>query len=66
MPRLSEQQRYELQFFIGRKGSLQYCGKCTNCIKDCKQSFRVFMFCCPSYVDRHQKSQKVTKNKPDQ
>ena len=39
-------------FFRNEKGLLTYCGKCTHCTENCKQSFRARVILCPKYRDR--------------
>lgn len=60
MAKLSNSQKQDLHFFLSSDDKVKYCSKCANCANDCKQSYRVKIWHCLDYVDRH----KVTKNKP--
>jgi hypothetical protein len=49
MPRLSKRAKQEWSFFIGENGRRQYNLQCRQCQRECKQSFRAEIVCCPVY-----------------
>ncbi|WP_147518343.1 hypothetical protein [Ruminococcus sp. BSD2780120874_150323_B10] len=53
MARLSKKLKQEWDFFISPKtGRRTYNDLCRKCRKDCKQSFRAIVVCCPLYCSK--------------
>ena len=53
MARLSKKLKQEWDFFISPKtGRRTYNDLCRKCRKDCKQSFRAIVVCCPMYCSK--------------
>lgn len=64
MARLSKKLKQEWDFFISPKtGRRTYNDLCRKCRKDCKQSFRAIVVCCPLYCSK--RSIKSTPNGND-
>ena len=62
MPKLTRAVKEEMQFFINAQGRLQYTWKCSLCVNDCKQSFRVSKVVCSHYLDRRKNYLKCEKS----
>lgn len=52
MPRMSKKMKQEWALFIGPGGRRQYNELCRRCQKECKQSYRVIVERCPSYISK--------------
>ena len=61
MPRMSKKRKHEMMFFLNDRNRITFNELCLKCIKDCKQSFRVFVIQCPLFV-RKEKSNGKTRN----
>ncbi len=48
-----------MQFYRDKFGNIEYCAKCTHCTMDCKQSFRVQIHSCKSYIDGRKNGEQV-------
>jgi hypothetical protein len=55
MPKLSKQEREEWDFYIDENGRRKYAGRCRDCVRDCKQSYRAKIVYCPRYICRQKK-----------
>ena len=42
----------EWAFFLDENGEKKYCEKCLGCSRECKQSFRATVVCCPKYLPK--------------
>lgn len=51
----SKKWRLEWAFFLGGNGRRQYHSLCRNCVRSCKQSFRVKQLACPHYSSKRAK-----------
>ncbi len=54
---MSRSQRWKLEWasFLGENGRRQYNRICRDCVRDCKQSFRVILVECPRYCPQGMK-----------
>ena len=51
----SKKWHLEWAFFLGGNGRRQYHSLCRNCVRSCKQSFRVKQLACPHYSSKRAK-----------
>ncbi|WP_287492970.1 hypothetical protein [Sellimonas sp.] len=69
MPRMSKKRKQELSFFLNERGRVTHNETCRKCIRDCKQSFRANVLCCPCYVSKRSYRRKIRqqqKNEQDE
>lgn len=55
MARMTKSQKHELSLFLDEQGRIQYNEICQQCSRECKQSFRAFLFACGRYKERKEK-----------
>ena len=55
MPRMSKRDKEEMNFFLDEHGRISYNEQCRKCERDCKQSFRAIIVCCPEYNSKRRK-----------
>ena len=48
----SKHWKSEWEMFIGSDGRRKYNPLCKKCARDCKQSFKVIVVDCPSYISK--------------
>ncbi len=53
MPRMSKRDKAENAFFLTENGRIKYNEKCVRCMKECKQSYRAKVICCPIYQRKY-------------
>ena len=56
----SKKWRLEWSLFLSEKGRRKYNKVCKRCARDCKQSFRADVVCCPRYQSRSSKNPNVS------
>lgn len=56
----SKKWRLEWSLFLSEKGRRKYNKVCKQCVRDCKQSFRTDVVCCPRYQSRSSKKADVS------
>lgn len=39
----------DMDFFKNKKDEIQYCVKCQQCNKECKQSYKIKYISCPKF-----------------
>lgn len=52
MSRMSKKQKEEMAFFLDERGRINYHEKCRQCVRECKQSYRVKGIYCPLYESK--------------
>ena len=55
MPRMSNRDKEEMNFFLDEHGRIRYAERCRQCERDCKQSFRAVIVQCPEYNSKRRK-----------
>lgn len=52
MSRMSKKDKEEYQIFLDDRGRMSYNKQCRNCVRECKQSYRVDIVYCPIYKSK--------------
>lgn len=52
MPRMPKYLKEEWAFFLDGNGRKAYNELCRKCERNCKQSFRATIICCPLYISK--------------
>lgn len=52
MSRMNKKKRFEMDFFLNRKGRIAFNRLCLACVHSCKQSHRAIVIICPKYKSK--------------
>lgn len=52
MGRMSKKRKEEMAFFLDERGRISYHEKCRQCVRECKQSYKVKGIYCPMYESK--------------
>ena len=56
MPRMSQQRKLEMSFFINNKGRIEYNSLCRACVNACKQSHKAIILFCRKFKSKRSKT----------
>lgn len=59
MPRMSKKRKLEWAFFLNERNRITYNKLCLKCQRDCKQSFRCLVICCPKFEQKENQNGRI-------